>query len=242
MPKKEITYKSPIYLQLRGVVREKIEEGEYLPGMAIPSESSLAETYGINRHTVRNAIDALVDEGKLKRVQGKGVYVVGERAERDLEHLGGFTQTMKEKNSEPTTKIISKYIRKAGDKFSRIFNISGEDEVYYIKRICYADGDPVSLEEIYIPHYVIPKLAEIDLFVFSLYEVYEFYGINLQEADQTLEIVYMNQSDARIIDIDSDRPVFLFECTSYDDKKRVVEFSNTYTRGDTCVFGVNFKK
>ena len=61
-----IDYRSPIYLQLREVVRTKIEEGEYPPGMAIPSENELSEMYGVNRLTVRNAVEALVGEGLLK--------------------------------------------------------------------------------------------------------------------------------------------------------------------------------
>ena len=80
----EVSYNAPIYLQLREVVRSKIEDGEYAPGTAIPSENLLASTYSINRLTVRSAIDALVNEGLLKRVQGKGVYVVAQ-IERDLE-------------------------------------------------------------------------------------------------------------------------------------------------------------
>ncbi|MEG2288028.1 MAG: GntR family transcriptional regulator, partial [Ruthenibacterium sp.] len=68
----KISYRTPIYLQLREIVRNKIEDGEYLPGTAIPSENELADTYGIHRITVRNAVDALVNEGMLRRVQGKG--------------------------------------------------------------------------------------------------------------------------------------------------------------------------
>ncbi len=60
MKQDEINYQSPIYLQLREVIRNKIEDGEYLPGMSIPSENDLADTYGINRMTVRNAIAVLV--------------------------------------------------------------------------------------------------------------------------------------------------------------------------------------
>jgi GntR family transcriptional regulator len=32
----------------------------------------------------------------------------------------------------------------------------------------------------------------------------------------------------------------LFECTSFDEKERVVEFTRTYTRGDKCDFNVKF--
>ena len=79
----EINHLSPIYLQLRDIIRSKIEDGEYLPGMPIPSENELAQNYGINRMTVRSGIDSLVKEGLLKPIQGKGVYVVGPKMKRD---------------------------------------------------------------------------------------------------------------------------------------------------------------
>ena len=83
-------YKMPIYLQLRELIRNKIEEGEYMPGTAIPSENKLAETFGLNRLTIRNAVDALVNEGLLRRVQGKGVFVVGKKNEISIEEHAGF--------------------------------------------------------------------------------------------------------------------------------------------------------
>ena len=70
---REISYKSPLYIQLREVIRSKIEEEEYLPGTAIPSENQLMETYGLNRVSVRSALAALEFEGLLKSVQGKPV-------------------------------------------------------------------------------------------------------------------------------------------------------------------------
>ncbi|MEG2393428.1 MAG: GntR family transcriptional regulator, partial [Ruthenibacterium sp.] len=210
----EISYQSPIYLQVREIVRTKIEEGEYAPGMAIPSENDLADLYGINRLTVRNAIDALVNEGLLKRVAGKGVYVVGNKMERDLENLGGFSQTMRQKNMHPSTKIVAKVLRKAGDKYGLLFGINPDDDIYYIKRLCYANESPVSVEEIFVPRYVVPKLEGIDLSVFSLYEVYEFYGVHLEHAQQVLSLVHLEQKDARMLDVDGELAVMLFECTT----------------------------
>lgn len=239
---KEINYQSPIYLQLREVIRNKIEDGEYLPGMQIPSENELAELYGINRMTVRSGIDALVHEGLLKRVKGKGVYVSGPKVERDLEILGGFSQTMRERNVQPNTKVLEKTLRRAGEKYSLIFDIDPEDDIYYIKRICFADEEPTSLDEIFIPKYVISKLEGIDLNVFSIYEVYDLYNINLTWAYQTLDIITLDQREARMLDIDDNTPVMLFECTSHDDKNRIIEFSRTYTRGDKCKFNVQFNK
>lgn len=238
----EITSNSPIYLQLREVVRTKIEEGEYAPGMAIPSENSLADQYGINRLTVRNAIDALVHEGLLLRVQGKGVFVVGDKVERDLDTLGGFTQTMHDKKRTPRIKVISKSLRKAGASLGSTLGIDPDENVYYIKRICYADDAPFSLEEVYIPYSVVPKLEGIDLSVFTIYEVYEFYGIKLKEAYQTLDIAKLNQKDARMLGLTDELPVFFFQCVSTDVNGRIIEFAKTYTRGDKAVFTVNFQR
>jgi len=86
---------SPIYLQLREVVRERIDTGEYAPGCHIPSENALAKTYGVNRLTVRSALDALVEEGILKRVQGKGVFIVGSVSNETLITSRGFTRPSK---------------------------------------------------------------------------------------------------------------------------------------------------
>lgn len=226
----EVSYNAPIYLQLREVVRSKIEDGEYAPGTAIPSENLLASTYGINRLTVRSAIDALVNEGLLKRVQGKGVYVVAQ-IERDLEVLGGFTQTMNAKNVETRRKILSKGQRRAGEKYGTIFGIEPDDMLYFIRRLDYADEEPIAIQEIYIPYNLVPKMEGIDLSVFSMYEIYKFYGINPVRAWQTLDLVQLTQSDARLININKDQTVFLFGCTTYDDHNRVIEYSKSYTRG-----------
>lgn len=237
-----VSYQSPIYLQVREIVRTKIEEGEYPPCTAIPSENELAELYGINRQTVRNAIGSLVNEGLLRRVPGKGVYVLGRKIERDLEELNGFTQTMRNKNVKPSFKVVTKNLRKAGDKYSLLFGIQPEDDIFYIKRLCCGDAEPVSIEETYIPYYVVPKMEGIDLSVFSLYEIYDFYGIRVERARQTLDLVRLEQNDARMLGIDASLPVMLFESNTYDDKGRMIEFNRCYARGDRCNFSVHFDK
>lgn len=236
-----VDYRSPMYLQLREIVRSKIEDGEYMPGTAIPSENDLAETYGINRLTVRNAIDTLVKEGLLKRVHGKGVYVLGKKMERDLDRIDGFTRTMLDKKAMPTPQIVAKAVRTAGGKYGKLFGIPPGEEVYYIKQVEYVDDEPCSLEEVLVPRYVVPKLEGIDLSVFSLYEVYGFYGIEIVRAEQTMELAVLEQSDARTLGITTDYSVLLFSSVTYDRHNRAIEFTRSYTRADKCNFTVNFR-
>lgn len=236
----EIDYRSPVYLQLREVIRSKIEDGEFRVGTMIPSENDLSETYGVNRITVRNAVDTLVREGLLKRVQGKGVFVLGEKIDRDLETLAGFSQTMREKEKKVSIKVLVQTVRPAGEKYASILSIAPTDRIHYIKRVCSAEGEPVSLEEIFIPWVVLPRMEGIDLSVFSLYEVYGFFGIHPVEAYQTLDLVCLDARDANVLKLPAGSAVMLFESISYDQTHRPLEFARTFTRGDRCDFSVHF--
>jgi len=242
MAEKKVGYQSPLYLQLREVIRGKIESGEYPPGTCIPSESVLAETYGIHRLSVRSAISALVYEGLLKSVRGKGVFVMGGKDERDLETIGGFKQTMQMLGRTPSTKLITKAVRKAGAYYARLLGLDPEDPVYYIKRICCSDGAPYSLEELYIPQSVVHTLPKIDLGLFSIYEIYEFYGIQVTRVDESLELTVLDPMEARLLDIDPASAVLKFQGISYDQSGRIIEFARTYTRGDRCNFRVHYRR
>lgn len=232
---------TPVYVQLQELIREKIQSGEYVPGSAIPSENELADMYGINRLTVRSAIDVLVKDGLIKRVQGKGLYVMAQY-ERDLDVLGGFTQTMTEKLIKTKKRILARGKRQAGRKYASILKIDKEDWIYYIKRLDYANDEPIAIQEIYIPCKRIPNLDEIDISVFPMFEIYQFYKIYPTRGQQTLEITKISQADARLLDIQKEQAVFLFSCTTYDQNNQVIEFAKSYTRGDRCNFVVNFSK
>jgi len=229
---------SPIYLQLREVVRERIDTGEYAPGCHIPSENALAKTYGVNRLTVRSALDALVEEGILKRVQGKGVFIVGKRIERDLDTLTGFHKAIEGGRAKPSVKILERARRKAGSVYARRLAINPDDDIFFVKRLNLANGMPISVEQTYIPSELIPNLLDIDLEVFSLYDAYGFYGSAPVRAWQTLDIVPLEPSVARMLDVDASTDALLFTCQSFREDGRIVEFMRSYNRSDACFFTI----
>jgi GntR family transcriptional regulator len=66
---------TPLWRQLADILRAQIQAGTLPPGRVIPSETTLMQQHGMARGTVRKAIDVLVDEGLVLRVQGRGTYV-----------------------------------------------------------------------------------------------------------------------------------------------------------------------
>ena len=65
----------PVYLQVAGILRDRIASGELAPGRPVPSLRTLVETYGINRGTAAKALRVLADEGLVTAVKGRGWFV-----------------------------------------------------------------------------------------------------------------------------------------------------------------------
>src|SRR5215218_432185 len=66
---------SPLYLQIKGLILQSPQQGEWKPGEAIPSEMDLAARFRVSQGTVRKAIDELAAENLVLRRQGKGTFV-----------------------------------------------------------------------------------------------------------------------------------------------------------------------
>jgi GntR family transcriptional regulator len=69
----------PLWRQVAGIIRARIDSGEYPPGRAIPSIVKLTAEFGVAQMTVLKAIRSLKDEGLLTGTPGRGTYVTGQR-------------------------------------------------------------------------------------------------------------------------------------------------------------------
>jgi len=66
---------SPLYQQIKALILQSLQQGEWKPGEAIPSEMDLAARFRVSQGTVRKAIDELAAENLVVRRQGKGTFV-----------------------------------------------------------------------------------------------------------------------------------------------------------------------
>ena len=82
----------------------------------------------------------------------------------------------------------------------------------------------------------------MDLNVFTLHQVYAFYGIRLARGEQSLSISRLDAAEARLLDVDPHRGVLTLQCVNYDDSGRAVEFTRTHIRGDKCELNVHFRR
>lgn len=234
--------KKPIYLQLRENIRNKIEEGEYLPGTSIPSENTLAATFGINRITIRNAVDALVNEGLLKRVQGKGVYVVGQKLSMSIEGIGGFISDSLNSNNGLSIKEVLKITRPANNKYANLFDLELDDEIYQIRHIGISEQENIVLQDYFFPVSILPTLDSINTSIFTYKDIFSFYGIKQKKMEQHLTIVKGSSKTRKLLGIPNGIMLFKLECDYYGIDNKVIAHGITYIRGDKQSFTVNLHK
>ena len=141
---------------------------------------------------------------------------------------------------DASTRVLIKALRSAGPLYSRLLQLSPEDPIWFIRRVDSSEGEPVALEEIFLPYNLIPGLDEIDIGLFSLYDAMGWNGIHPHIGQQTLRVTKLEPSLARLIDLSPEQAVMEFSYLIRDASGRTVEFSRSWIRGDRTEFYVHY--
>jgi GntR family transcriptional regulator len=230
-------YIPPVYIQIKDVLIEKINSGEFKIGSQLPSERDISETYNISRMTARNALTQLVDLGYAYRVKGKGTFVRYPNIERDFVKLSGFAQMLKSKGIKPSNKIVKSGIIEADKKVASLLETTIGTKVYEIVRIRYGDSIALAMEYSYLPVSLFENLLQYDFENNSLYKVIEeVYNHKLKYSKQWIKITTLYKNEAKIFNVKEHTPAFLLESISYDLDERVVEATRSLNIGDRTTF------
>ncbi len=206
----------PKYHRIKQNIIESINEDILHEDQKIPSERQLIEKFGVSRITVRKAVDELVNEGYLYKLQGKGTYVKGNKTEQDLFSITSCTKDIINHGMIPRRKILDLDIEPANSKRCRLLEIDPEAPVVRLDRIYYADEMPVNRTITYLPKRLFPGLENHDFTAQSLYEVLEReYGLTITRAKRTIEAVLAHGKTARELRIEDGSPIILFQAVTH---------------------------
>jgi len=146
------------YIQVRNYLRAQATH-QLAVGEAIPSERELCTQFGVARMTVRQAVDALVVEGILERVQGKGTFVAQPKVDLQV-RLTSFGEEMGRRKMAPSSRLLSADTRIPPPDIADMLNLAPTDATFYLYRLRLADGEPLALSEDWIPTSLIPGLFD----------------------------------------------------------------------------------
>ena len=228
------TPRLPKYYQVK---RELLELTAALDaGSPVPPERELARSYGTSRTTVRQALAELVVEGRLLRMQGKGTFVAKPKVAQALE-LASYTEGLRQYGLHPQTKILEIGYVTADEELAARLGIRPGGRVLRLHRLRLADGEPMSIDTSHLPARRFPGLRRQLERHASLYETLrEDYGIQLAEAEETIETVLADPHDAQLLCVDPGLPLLLLSRHAIDSTGEPVEWAQSWYRGDRYKF------
>jgi GntR family transcriptional regulator len=226
----------PLYHQLFELLHDKIATGEWKPGDLVPPESELTRRYQVSRVTVRKVLDMLVQEGMVVRQRGRGTHVAQTRLEHVTTRIVSFTDDMRQRGFEPSTRVLFAGLIPAPAAIARELGVEEGTELARLDRLRLADGEPMCVEESYLIHRYLPGILEHDLSATSLREIkVGKYGVRWSRARQTIQAILAPAELARPLSIKTGSALLYIERVSYSQEDVPVEFLRVYYRADRYV-------
>ncbi len=227
----------PLYKQLKMAIEELIESGRWSPNSQVPSERQLCEIFQISRITVRQAINELVEEGRLVRSHGRGTFVGNALLKKHLLPLIGFSQEIQARGQKPGAKVLQFDVTQAPAVIAKALEITQEQKILVVKRLRLADFVPMAVEVVHLPVGLCGDLKKSDLENQSLYEMLKRkVSIIPSRASQQWQAVACPLNEAKLLGIPDKSPVFRIQRTTYTKEDVPFEYVDSFFRGDKYVF------
>ena len=228
---------SPLYQQIKNLIVQGLEAGEWRPGEAIPSEAELAVRFGVSQGTVRKAIDEMAAENLLIRRQGKGTFVATHadpRAFFRFLRLVPLSGGIEQSKSVP----LECWRAKAGAEAARVLKMKLGDPIIIVRRVLQFSGKPVVVDEIYLPGEIFPGLSLEVLkdYQGSLYSLFEsHFHVPMIRAEERIRAVPADRGSAELLGVAEGSPLLSVERVTHSYGDKPVEWRRgLYSTAEHC--------
>lgn len=211
---------SPLYQQIKGLILQSLQAGEWKPGESIPSEIELAARYRVSQGTVRKAIDELANGHLLIRRQGKGTFVAT-HAEHQVQYR--FLKLVPDHGNPDSEgpaqrRIIDCRRSRAHAEVARALALRTGDAVLQVRRVLSFAGTPTILEDLWLPGtpfkgLTAERLGAYDGPMYALFET-EF-GVRMVRAEEKIRAVLPEATQSELLQVSPATPLLSVERTAY---------------------------
>lgn len=148
-----------LWRQIFAEIERGIASGQHTPGARLPTEQSLTARFGVNRHTVRRAMEELEAAGLVRVVQGRGSFVAEDVLDYRLGARTRFTEAVRQQNREPGGRILRIAELPADAAVALALGMPRGRPVVLAERLGLAAGRPVVIGTHWFPAARFPRIA-----------------------------------------------------------------------------------
>ncbi|NNN19906.1 MAG: GntR family transcriptional regulator [Acidimicrobiaceae bacterium] len=218
----------PLWSQLVQHLTRSLDTGEFRDGF--PSEHELARRYQVSRHTVREGIRQLTEQGRLYSVQGKGTFVSPWQDYLFAARYSIAKEITRSGLVESSVVLAQTIVTLERD--IPLLRANAGEEVFFVERVRKAGDEVVALNRSWFPKDLGLKLLGVDLSSGSVYEVLEAYcGVVITGGWEKIRASVPNESDRQLLELMESAPVLSLERAAYS-AGNVVEWRESLVRDD----------
>jgi GntR family transcriptional regulator len=227
---------SPLYQQIKSLILRSLQSGEWRPGEAIPSEIELAARFKVSQGTVRKAVDELAAENLLMRRQGKGTFVAT-HAEEQVQYR--FLRLAPDQPSPLPGSARREFLDcrrlRVPVDVARALQMKAGDMVVEVQRVLHFSGQPVVLDDIWLPGHLFKGLTADRLTGYRgpMYGLFETeFGVRMIRAEEKLRAVAADETEAKLLEVEPGTPLLSVERLSFTYGDQPVELRRGLYRTD----------
>ena len=216
---------SPLYRQIKALMTKSLQQSEWRPGEAIPSEIELAARFKVSQGTVRKAVDELAAENLLVRRQGKGTFVATHAAENIQFRFLRLTPDSGESTGMERRFIDCRRLR-APAELARALHLRSNDAAIQIRRVLSLRNTPVVLDDIWLPASLFKGLTAERLSGYKgpMYGLFESeFGVRMIRAEEKIRAVAADAASAELLEVAAGAPLLSVERLSFTYGDKPVE-------------------
>ncbi|UFN47875.1 GntR family transcriptional regulator [Roseomonas sp. OT10] len=215
----------PLYAQVETILTNRIAEGEWPPGHALPAEPELAAELGVSHGTVRKALDALERRHLIERRQGKGTFVARQTSERARHHFFPV-RALEPGLPPPISRALSLETGEADTAEAKALHLAEGAPVHRLRRLRLQGGRPFMLEENVLPatlfeDFSVPMEREMPDELYVHYQ--KRHGVTVVRTEEALSARAATAAVAAELGLEEGAPVLVAERHTWDAAGRVVE-------------------
>ena len=223
----------PIYLQIADELRQNIQESVFKVGDRLPTETDLSERFGVNRHTLRRAMEVLRNEGIVDVERGRGTFVVSAPITFPIGKRVRFNESLKAQSLNLQVQVLQTIEIKADTKIANHLEIAVGAVVVLFERLSFIDEIPVSISSSHFPSTRFPGLLDHCKHYRSISEMLQHeYDCDHIRRSTRLSARLARAKDARLLRMPATNPILLSESVNIDQSNCVIEYGVTRFRGD----------
>lgn len=222
-----------LWRQIRQAIEREIAAGRLATGGRLPTEQELARRFAVNRHTVRQALASLRQDGIVRVEQGRGCFVQQKVVSYPIRRRTRFTEVVAGQARTPSSQVIDTGTVCADAAIADALGIARQAPVAWLERLSEVDGQPIGVSSHYLPLPRFDGIAEVFRQTGSITGALARFGLtDYQRLRSSVTARLPGDSDAARLLQPRSRPILVIESTNVDPADQPVEFVVTRMAAD----------